>query len=333
MLWLFYHLWLSKVLFFSFPLEEKLNFYSIDGYAQGTTFHITYSNKYDVVTKPHLDSIFNKIDSSLSLYKSYSLINQFNNSTSGLVVDNHLFNVVTKSINTYMQTNGAFDITVKPLVQAWGFGVVPINTIPDSINVAELKKCTGSDQLKFLNNQLKKAKACIQIDCNGIAQGYSVDVLAAFLEDHNIINYLIEVGGEIRVKGKNQKGEFWSVGIESAGDDINVLPLQRVIHLQAGAITTSGNYRNFYTNGSKKYHHIINPITGYPVDNGLISVTVIAKDAITADAFDNSFMVMGLKKSLEFLAGRSDMEAYFIYIKNDGTISDTATGNFYNLIH
>ncbi len=319
-------------LFFHLPVKNnKQNFYTIDGYAQGTTYHISYAQNDSLVTQKQVDSILNKIDSSLSLYKSYSLINLFNNSASGIAGDDHFIKVVKKSIETFLLTNGAFDITVKPLVQAWGFGVDGFKSLPDSSTIFAVKQCTGSLMLKLENNELKKSKPCIQIDCNGIAQGYSVDVLADFLEDNNIENYLVELGGEIRVKGKNKKGELWSVGIESPIDP-DLHPMQRIINIKKGAVTTSGNYRKFYTNGSKKYNHIIDPSTGYPVDNGMISVTVIAKDAITADAFDNSFMVMGLKKSFEFLAQRKDMEAFFIYTKQDGSIGDTATGKFYNFI-
>ena len=320
-------------LFFQLTAQnKKQNFYVINGHAQGTTYHISYLQNDSLVTQKQVDSILNKIDSSLSLYKSYSLINQFNGATSGTLVDDHFIKVIKKSIETYLLTGGAFDITVKPLVQAWGFGVTGFKSVPDPSIIVALKQCTGSVMLKLENNELRKSKPCVQIDCNGIAQGYSVDVIAAFLEDNNIENYLVELGGEIRVRGENKNGELWSVGIEKPGDD-DVLPIQCVIHLKKGAVTTSGNYRKFYTSGSKKYNHIIDPITGYPVDNGMISVTVIAKDAITADAFDNSFMVMGLKRSFEFLAKRNDMEAFFIYTKQDGTIADTSTSKFYNFIY
>jgi thiamine biosynthesis lipoprotein len=333
MLWFFLSLVVLMNSFFQHPEQnKKQNFYVINGYAQGTTYHIAYSERDSIVTKKQVDSIMNKIDSSLSLYKPYSLINRFNNSALGTVVDDHFIKVVNKSIDTYLQTDGVFDITVKPLLEAWDFGVKPVSSLPDSATINALKQCTGSLNLQVEKNNLLKKKPCVQIDCNGIAQGYSVDVLAGFLEHHNIQNYLVELGGEIRVNGKNQNGKLWSVGIESPGEFSESLPLQRIIHLKKGAVTTSGSYRNYYTNGLKKYTHIIDPLTGYPVDNGLVSVTVIAKDAITADAFDNSFMVMGLKRSLEFLAERTDMEAYFVYAEKDGSVRDTATGKFCNYI-
>lgn len=339
-LWVFLPLTILN-LFFHFPQQnKKQSFYIINGYAQGTTYHITYSQTDSIVTQKQVDSILNKIDSSLSLYKPYSLINRFNNSAAGTVVDDHFIKVVKKSIDTYQQTNGAFDITVKPLVQAWGFGVNASGSLPDNSTIAEIKKCTGSKKLQLKNNarlpdgqELLKTMPCIQIDCNGIAQGYSVDVLADFLEQHNIENYLVELGGEIRVKGKNKNGELWAVGIESSGDDMDFLANQHTIYISNCAVTTSGSYREFYTKDSKKYSHIINPVTGYPVDNGMVSVTVIAKDAITADAYDNAFMVMGLKRSFEFLNGNKDMEAFFVYKKANGIISDTASVGFYRFLN
>lgn len=320
--------------FSSISLEKKVrNFYYVNGYAQGTTYHITYSYSDSVVTKNQVDSILDKIDSSLSLYKPYSLINRFNNSDWGCDVDDHFSKVVKKSLETFAATDGAFDITVKPLVQAWGFGVNAVKALPDTAVIHALKNCIGSEMLQIDKSELRKTKSCIQIDCNGIAQGYSVDVLADFLEKNKIENYLVEVGGEIRVKGKNQQDKQWAVGIERPGDDADFLPVQHIIYMNAGGVTTSGSYRKYFTKGSKNYSHIIDPVTGYPVDNGMISVTVIAKDAITADAYDNAFMVMGIKRSFEFLANRKDMEVFVVYKKADGIISDTATKGFYNFLN
>ncbi len=319
-------------LFFSITALKEDQVHTITGNAQGTTYHITYIQNESTVTKNQVDSILNKIDSSLSLYKPYSLINQFNNSEAGCEVDDHFIKVIKKSIETFQNTNGAFDITVKPLVQAWGFGVNETNFIPEPESIKGLKKCIGTSMLEIKKNELRKKNPCVQIDCNGIAQGYSVDVIADFLEKNKIKNYLVELGGEIRVKGENQHKKQWVIGIEKPGDDADFLPVGHTIYLSSGSVTTSGSYRKFFTKGLKKYSHIIDPVTGYPVDNGMISVTVIAKDAITADAYDNAFMVMGLKKSFLFLENRNDLEVFFVYKKKDRTISDTATNGFYKYL-
>ncbi len=170
---------------------------------------------------------------------------------------------------------------------------------------------------------------------NGIAQGYSVDVLSDFLERNNIRNYIVELGGEIRVKGTKQPGnEKFKIGIESPeNDEFEMGYMKKVIEIDNGAITTSGNYRRYYESEGKKIAHIIDPRTGYPVSNDLISVTVFAKDAITADAFDNAIMVMGLQEGVAFVNKRNDIAAHFIYKTKNGSVKDTMSKEFYKLMH
>jgi thiamine biosynthesis lipoprotein len=175
----------------------------------------------------------------------------------------------------------------------------------------------------------------VQIDLNGIAQGYSVDQIAVLLESKGVASYVAELGGEIRVKGrKKDSGEKFRVGIESPGmDSSGDHPLQKMLYMDKGAVTTSGSYRQFHESGGKRITHIINPLTGYPVDNELISVTVYAADAITADGYDNALMLMGLIPAISFTESRPDLDAYFIYRDSDGTIRDTATRHFYELMN
>jgi thiamine biosynthesis lipoprotein len=310
------------------PIEWKR--YRIAGTAQGTTYSIIYYGKDSVVTKGMIDLMLMKLDSSLSLYKPYSRINQFNNSTKGVSLDKHLLAVIKKSIATYKETNGLFDITVYPLIEAWGFGVKKTTGIPDSLTVCSLRNCVSTNLIELKGNYLHKKKPHIKIDLNGIAQGYSVDVLAALLEQYGIKNYVVELGGEIRVKGRKQPSrEKMKIGIESPlEDEFEQHPLQKIIELDKGAITTSGSYRKFYESDGQKITHLINPKTGYPHKNELISVTVYAKDAITADAYDNALMLMGLKKALAFVEKRKDLAAYFIYKDKNGTIADTASARF-----
>lgn len=306
----------------------------IDGYAQGTTYHITYYANDSIVTKFQIDSILKKIDSSLSLYKPYSLINQFNNSDSGISIDSHLMNVLVASFATYNATHGLFDITVEPLVQAWGFGAIKNTEMPDSIAIQQILTCVGTNKLLLNKTFLSKQKPCVKIDMNGIAQGYSVDVLAGFLEQYGIENYVVELGGELRIKGRKPNNEKMKIGIESPGDDeMDAELMQQVIELDSGAITTSGNYRKYYESGGKKISHLIDPRTGYSIQNEMISVSVYAQDAITADAFDNALMVMGCDSALHFVEQRKNIAAYMIYRKPDGTVADTASSAFYSLIH
>jgi len=306
----------------------------ISGKAQGTSYHITWYARDSTFGQQQIDSILAKIDTSLSIYNPQSLISQFNNSPGGVVMDNHFQNVLNKSMDTYRQTGGIFDITVQPLVQAWGFGPKKMTSLPDSGTIRLLKACVSSENLYTKGHTLLKRKTCTSIDVNGIAQGYSVDVIANYLEAHGIQNYLVEVGGEIRIKGHKQPGgEKMKIGIEAPGEnDFELSMISKVVAVEQGAITTSGSYRKFYESEGKKITHIIDPRTGYPAQNELISVTVYAPDAITADAYDNALMVMGLKKALQFVEQRKEMAAHFIYRTPAGAIADTASSRFYKLL-
>ena len=321
----------SLTLVFSQP---ELKQFHIRGFAQGTSYQITYYAKDSTITKAQVTYLLAQLDSSLSIYKPYSLISQFNRSSTGLRVDRHLQKVVKEALKVSRKTDGAFDITVQPLVQAWGFGAAPVSTLPDSASVQALLKCVGAGKIKLRKDHLKKRVPCVRIDVNGIAQGYSVDVLADFLDKKGISNYLVELGGEIRVKGRKPNGEPMAIGIEGPAEDkpYDPYPIQKIISLEKGAVTSSGNYRKFYQSGSRKFSHLIDPKTGYPLDNELISITVWAEDAMTADAYDNALMGMGLEKGLQFTNRQKGLEAYFIYRKADNSVADTATIGFYKLM-
>ncbi len=307
---------------------HEMNKFQMSGVAQGTTYHITYYSEKELVTSENVDSILNSLDSSLSIYKAYSVINKFNASDNGFIIDKHLNIVVTKALDTYRQTNGLFDITILPLVQAWGFGNKANADMPDSAQVKSLLNCVGSENLILEGNFLGKRKKCLQIDVNGIAQGYSVDVLADYFEHAGVNNYMIELGGEIRVKGKKfPENVAMRIGIEAPVNDWQEDYLQRTISMDSGAVTTSGSYRKYYESGGRKISHIIDPRTGYAVESDLISVTVFANDAITADAYDNALMLMGLEKAMRFINKRDDIKAYFIYKKTNGEIADTVSNN------
>jgi thiamine biosynthesis lipoprotein len=316
------------MLYTSAPIPDLKNII-FNGTAQGTTYHISYFATDTLITKIQVDSVLASIDSSLSLYKPYSVINQFNNSTEGVKTDIHLTKVVKKAIQVFKETGGLFDITVEPLTSAWGFGPEKMYDLPDSAAIKVILPCVNSRLLYWKGSQLRKTKSCVKLDANGIAQGYTVDVLADFFERNGIKNYLIELGGEIRIKGRKQPGgEKMSIGIESPGDDPGFSIIEKVIWLDEGAITTSGNYRRYYESNGKKITHIFNPKTGYPIQNELVSVTVFAKDAITADGYDNALMAMGLKKALAFVNKRKDIAVHFIYHIADGSIADTMSKSF-----
>jgi thiamine biosynthesis lipoprotein len=314
----------------AFTVSPPLKHWQITGYSQGTTYQISYYAADSIVTQAQTDSLLARLDQSVSLYKPTSLICQFNNSPSGILIDAPFKTLVSRALEINHATGGLVDITVKPLVDAWGFGVKKPSHFPDSAAVNAILKNIGSDKIKLEGNFLRKQLPGVQIDLDGIAQGYAVDLLANFLEQNHIYNYVAELGGELRIKGHRQPdGGPFKIGIEAIDDnDLNPAPLRKVISPGDGAVTTSGNYRKHLQAGGRQISHIMDPHTGYPTQKDIISVTVWARDAITADGYDNGFVAMGLKETLKFLEKRTDIGAYIIYQKPGGAIADTVTAGF-----
>ncbi|WP_276090049.1 FAD:protein FMN transferase [Pedobacter sp. JY14-1] len=322
----------SLPLLFSFTREEQRQ-YTIHGYAQGTDYTIKYFAADNVVTKAQIDSILGVIDASMSLYKPVSLISRFNASEKGLKLDMHFEKVIRKSFEVNRETRGIFDVTVKPLVQAWGFGVRPAGSFPDSVQIRSLLGCVGMNNLKLQGGMLKKQKPCIQVDLNGIAQGYSVDVVAGFLDQRKLKAYVVEIGGELKIRGPKPDGSAFRIGVEGPADRPDAGPLlKHTIVLNNGAVTTSGNYRKFLQLGNSRISHLIDPKTGYPLQSTMISVTLYAQDAITADGYDNALMAMNVDQALAFVNARKGMEAYLIYHNEKGQVADTMTTGFRQLI-
>jgi thiamine biosynthesis lipoprotein len=304
------------------------DFQVITGTAQGTTYTIKYVGELGSITKIEIDSIFSVLDQSLSLYLPGSLINQFN--SRGVVkMDVHMKAVVLEAMKIAKESDGAFDITVGALSDLWGFGPVPHQQVPRKREIKKRLRVTGSRYISVRDDMLVALEKGVKIDCNGIAQGYSVDVVAAFLQARGIDRMMVELGGEIRVSGKHPDKDYWTIGIESPGAIAgDWYPVEKMIRLNDAAVTTSGDYRKFFTAGGKTFGHVIDPRQGRPVNNGIISVTVIAGDAITADAWDNAFFVMGIENSLEAIRNKPGIEAYMIYKNKEGAIRDTATTGF-----
>ncbi|MFD0939799.1 FAD:protein FMN transferase [Pedobacter boryungensis] len=307
------------------PLRE----FKINGYAQGTSYSISYFAADSLVTQTQVDSILNVIDLSMSLYKPNSAINKFNLAENGITLDSHFAKVVKRSFDIFKDSNGLFDITVAPLVQYWGFGPASLKDKPNTQTIENIMQCVGMDKIELTKNYLSKKKACVSIDLNGIAQGYSVDVVADFILAKGINVFVVEIGGELRVKGPKPDGKPIRIGIEGPSETPAAEPkIKHIMSFTEGAVTTSGNYRKYLTNGSKKISHLINPKTGYPLANEMISATVYAPDAITADGYDNVLMGMTIKEALSFVSAHKNLEAYLIYTKPDGKIADTLTTGF-----
>ncbi len=290
----------------------------IAGNAQGTTWQITWLSENNLNYKEAIDSILKRIDLSLSTYVPASIISAINKNDTGAIVDDYFIEVFNKSIEVSEKTKGLFDVTVAPIINVWGFGFSKKATV-DSSMIDSLLDFVGYKMVRLEGKKLVKEKAQTMLDFNAIAQGYTVDVLAAYLESKGIINYLVEVGGEVKAKGKKNNEEYWTIGIDQPNENpTDGRPLKAIVKLKDRALATSGNYRRFYEENGKKYAHIIDPFTGYPAKNNLLSATVLADDCMTADAYATALMVMGLEKSKQFLSEHKELslEVFFIYDEN-----------------
>lgn len=289
--------------------------------AEGAIFGTTYHIKYEA-SEP-LDSVIlaelNKVDASLSVFNQQSTISKINAGQT-LRTDAMLFEVLTKAKAVSDATEGAFDVTVMPLVNAWGFGFKQ-GIFPTDQQVDSLKQLVGFHRIKLTpDSLLVKADPRTMIDCGAIAKGYGVDCVARVLREHGVMNYMIEIGGEVVTKGKNPEGHAWKIGISQPIDASPSMAskVQTVLSLENAAMATSGNYRNFYERNGKKYAHTIDPRTGRPVQHSLLSATVMAPDCATADAYATAFMVMGMEKAEEVLKKHKELHVYFIYADNKG---------------
>jgi thiamine biosynthesis lipoprotein len=289
------------------------------GSAQGTYYHIQYMSNGGKDFHFQIDSIFKEIDSSLSIYKDYSLISKLNKGED--VKTDTLFNTVFKGAQkVFLESEGNFDCSVSPLVDAWGFYQDKLgdSIIIDSAKFYNILPFIGFDKIKLIGDSLILPQG-MKLDFNAIAQGYTVDVIAQFLQAKGYSNYLIEVGGELLAKGKNADGNIWRVGVDKPSENIDENErFQFILNLENKALATSGNYRKFYEKDGVKYAHTINPFTGFPTQNRLLSVTVIHDNCMLADAYATAFMVMGVKKSKRFAKEHPEIEIYLVYTNKNG---------------
>ncbi len=302
-------------------MEERSGVYiSLAGPTQGTSFHITYQTGDSTDYQSRIENLLQEFDMSVSTYQPVSLISKFNSNIGEVPPDEYLREVFEASRQIFEESGGAFDITIAPVVNAWGFGFTDPAVI-DSGLIDSLLQFVGMNMVHIGDDgYLHKDNEGVMLDVNAIAQGYAVDVVSEFFESEGISNYLVEIGGEVRCKGINSHGEHWRIGIDKPIDGLQIagVQMEAIISLSGRSLATSGNYRRFYEKDGVKYSHTIDPATGYPVRHGLLSATVIADDCMTADGWATAFMVVGLEKSREILARRSDLEAYLIYNDEDG---------------
>ena len=286
------------------------------GMVFGTVYNITYECDSDL--HQAIKAELQKVDNSLSPFNEHSVITAINQNQD-VKPDEMFLTVFNKAMEISRETDGAFDITVAPLVNAWGFGFKN-GSQPNRQQVDSLRRLIGYEKVILKNDRIVKQSPDIMLDCSAIAKGYGSDVVARFLQQQGVKNFMVEIGGEVVTSGVNPQRLPWRIGVTKPTDDSLSIKgeIQSVLNVTDLAMATSGNYRNFYYKGGKKYAHTIDPKTGYPVQHSLLSATVLAKDCATADAYATSFMVVGIDGAKKVLERHPELMAYFIYADDKG---------------
>lgn len=296
--------------------QRSVPFQKNTGFVFGTVYNITYESDKDL--QKEIEAELQKVDNSLSPFNPTSVISKINRNEN-VEVDDMFAEVFSLAEKISAETDGAFDITVAPMVNAWGFGFKTGN-MPDSRQLDSLRAIVGFHKVALENGRVVKKNRRTMLDYSAIAKGYGCDVVARFLQGKGIKNYMVEIGGEIVTCGVNDQRMPWKIGVTKPTDDslsVNE-ELQTVLNVTNKAMATSGNYRNFYYKNGKKYAHTIDPKTGCPVQHNILSATVLADDCATADAYATSFMVLGLDKAKKVLEKHPELMAYFIYSDKNG---------------
>ena len=300
------------------------------GYTQGTTYQIKYLTPKRLSYKASVDSIFQTVDRSMSTYEPNSQISRLNRGERNVQLDTHFKTVMKRSLEIAEATGGSFDPSIGPLVDIWGFG-------PEKSDVSEVKQvldstllCVGYESISLNGGKLVMPD-CYRVDLNAIAQGYTVDLVASFLKEKGIENYMVEIGGEVRAQGHNVSGKDWVIGIDKPSVEIDQQDrFQLILNLHNRSLATSGNYRKFWTDEETglRYSHTIDPTTGVPARNQLVSVSVTAPNCMDADAYATACMVMGLEKAMLFINSIPKTQAYFVSTTLDGGWSVRMTQGF-----
>ncbi len=309
---------LIKYIAFLFLLtscNKKQDYFRFTGHTMGTYYAITVNCKDCTSLKDDIEKVLHEFNQSVSTYIPSSIIGRFNKSSYGVSVNPHrdtvFLSVLQKGLELKSTTEGALNVFIMPLVNYWGFGFEKRNDFnaADSIKVrhllslvrdANVRYVQGDDSVKIVKNHPE-----VQMDFSSIAKGYGIDVIAAFLDNKGIENYLIDIGGEARAKGINSHGKIWTIGINTPQEKAGISDIELVIKLDGKSIATSGNYRNYYLKKGRKYAHIIDPVSGFPALSNLLSASVIYDDCMTADGIATALMVMGLERAKEFLSAKT----------------------------
>lgn len=288
---------------------------------EGSIFHTIYHIKYEA-TKPLSDSItleLQKFDLSMNPFNNKSIIARVNHNEN-VEVNDWFIRVFNCAMKVSANSHGKYDITCAPLVNLWGFGFSKKDSVTPQV-VDSLKQFVGYQKVHLNGRKVVKDDPRLMLDCSSVAKGYASDVIAELLERNGVTNYMVEIGGEVTMSGKNERGEFWKIGIDKPIDDSTgvVNEVEEVIQLgKKGGIATSGNYRNYYIKDGKKYAHEIDPQTGYPAEQNILSATIVAPNCMTADAYATAFMVLGLDEARAMKAKVPEIEYFVIYVDEEG---------------
>lgn len=299
------------------------------GYAQGTTFQIKYLAESGTDYSSEIKGLFLQIDNSMNTYIPNSLISKINQGDVWVQVDTLFLSVLNRSVEVAKETDGEFDPTVGPLVELWGFGLSKKHLVTQA-QVDSVKQLIGYPKIEREGRKIRIPKGS-KLDFNAIAQGFTVDVIAEFLEEKGTKNYMVEVGGEVRARGKNKAGNTWKIGIDKPTETIDQTDrFQIIIALQDASLATSGNYRKFWVdeNTGIKYAHTIDPKTGFPAKNKLLSASVITANTMDADVYATACMVKGLDECYSYLSGKENVDAYLVYTDEDGNWKTRYTEGF-----
>ncbi len=305
------------LLFLLIPTKQREKSYiNNEGKIHGTYYHVTYLQPDGVDLHDSIVATMQRFDKSLSVFDSTSVISKINRNEA-VATDSFFETMYHEACSVSELSNGAFDITVAPLVNAWGFGFRS-SQFPTEAQIDSLRAFVGYQNVTLENHSVIKTDPRTMLDAGAIAKGYSVDVIAELLKTSGCENYLVEIGGEVVCRGVNSKGNAWSIGISRPDD--NPLPtanVQQILQANDLAMATSGNYRQFYFRDGKKYSHTIDPRSGYPVNHNLLSATIVAKTCMHADALATACMVLGTDSAMLLCENDSTVEGYFIYSDGD----------------
>lgn len=320
-----YILIISALLLFSCKEQPKKTNYS--GITQGSYFSITYYDESGRTFESEFDSIFDAVENSVSLWDENSIIRKVNRNED-VVVDKVFRDNFEWAKKASEFSDGAFDATIGPLVAAWGFHYKKEMEMTPAM-VDSIRQLVDFKKIEIIDNKIVKAKPNMTLDFNAVAQGYTADLIGTFLEEKGVTNYLVDVGGEIMARGGKPNGENWIIGIEKPSENYDSeRNVQLKITLKDKGIVTSGNYRKYIEKDGVRYSHSIDPKTGYPVPQNLLSATVIADNAAWADCLASICMIVGKDKALQMLEDSADIEGYLIFVDEDGTIKTTSTSGF-----